>query len=277
MNRSFHPTMPHFAAWLWLYHIDHYWTEPIPTMQPTQPDALPLYYTSLCGFLGLTDHLIAANSRDVNPNGGSHPTPLHAASLKGHVQVASLLLENGADTNARDNLSRVPLHRLSQSGQLVMKGSLLEIPWLLVDSGADVNVADAVSQYRQSSRPALQFFTPCRLQEPSPLRLLRQLPLYPNSTHSRRSHPSNMVTAWERTQRRKVCTIPCAPRLLGLTHDLLHHLMHRHLQHLKEDLLVTQAWPGTRGTGSWNGLGNTEGNGPGIADQIQREQLCSVL
>jgi hypothetical protein len=28
---------------------------------------------------------------------GSHTTPLHAASVKGHLEVASLLLENGAD------------------------------------------------------------------------------------------------------------------------------------------------------------------------------------
>ena len=71
---------------------------------------------------------------------------------------------------------------------------------------------------------------------------------------------------WERTQRRKVYTILCAPRLLGLAHNLLQHLKHRHLQHLTEDLLVTQAWPGMRETGLWNGPGNTEGNRPGIAD-----------
>ena len=160
MKRSFDPTKPHFAAWVWLYDIDRYWTERMPTMQPTHPEAAPLYYTSLCGFVGLTEHLIAANSRDANGMGGFHATPLHAASVKGHVEVASLLLENGADTNTRDNVSRVPLHRVSQSGQLVMKESLLEIARLLVNSEADVNVADAVSQYRQSSRPALQFFTP---------------------------------------------------------------------------------------------------------------------
>jgi hypothetical protein len=51
----------------------------------------------LCGFVGLTEHLIAAHSLDVNSMGGSHMTELHAASVKGDFQVALLLLGNGAD------------------------------------------------------------------------------------------------------------------------------------------------------------------------------------
>jgi ankyrin repeat protein len=142
MKRLFDPAKPHFAAWVWLYDIDRYWTERMPTMHPTQPEAVPLYYASLCGFVGLAEHLIAAHSRDVNSKGGCHTTPLHAASVKGHLQVASLLLRNGADPDSRDHLGRVPLHRVSQGGQLVMAKSSLEIARLLVNSGADVNVTD---------------------------------------------------------------------------------------------------------------------------------------
>ena len=94
----------------------------------------------LCGFVGLAEHLIAAHSLDVNSMGGSHMTKLHATSVKGDSQVASLLLENGADPNSHDNLGRVPLHRISQGGWLVMEKSSLEIVCLLVDFGADVNV-----------------------------------------------------------------------------------------------------------------------------------------
>jgi ankyrin repeat protein len=140
MKRLFDPAKPHFAAWVWLYDIDRYWTERMPTMHPTQPEAVPLYYASLCGFVGLAEHLIAAHSRDVNSRGGSHTTALHAASVKGHLQVASLLLRNGADPDSRDHLGRVPLHRVSQGG--LMAKSSLEIARLLVNSGADVNVTD---------------------------------------------------------------------------------------------------------------------------------------
>src|SRR5580658_537878 len=87
MRRFFDRGQPHFAAWVWLYDIDCYWTERMPTMHPTKPEAVPLYYASLCGFVGLTEHLIASHSPDVNSKGGSHTTALHAASVKGHSEV----------------------------------------------------------------------------------------------------------------------------------------------------------------------------------------------
>ena len=90
---------------------------------------------------GAPDH---AHSPDVNSRGGSHTTPLHAASVKGHSQVASILLKGGADPNSCDNLRRVPLHRVSQGGQLVAQ-SPLEIARLLVISGAEVNAIDSGS------------------------------------------------------------------------------------------------------------------------------------
>jgi hypothetical protein len=43
MKRLFNPAKPHLAAWVWLYDIDRYWTERMPTMHPTQPEAVPLY------------------------------------------------------------------------------------------------------------------------------------------------------------------------------------------------------------------------------------------
>jgi ankyrin repeat protein len=142
MERLFNPAMPQFTAWVWLHDIDHHWIQSMSTIHPTQPEAIPLYYASLCGFRALTEHLIAAHSPDVNSRGGSHTTALHAASVKGHLQVASLLLRNGADPDSRDDLDRVPLHKVSQGGQLVMAKSSLEIARLLVNSGADVNVTD---------------------------------------------------------------------------------------------------------------------------------------
>src|SRR6266849_1173634 len=142
MERLFDPERFHIAAWVWLYDIDRYWVEPMSTAHPTQPEAGPIYYASLCGFVGLAEHLIASHPQDVNSKGGSDTTPLHAASVKGHIKVASVLLRNGVDPNSRDDLGRVPLHRVSQGGQLVMEKSSLEIARLLVNFGADVNVTD---------------------------------------------------------------------------------------------------------------------------------------
>jgi ankyrin repeat protein len=142
MERLFDAAKPHFASWVWLHDIDRHWIEPMSTIHPTQPEAVPLYYAALTGFHGLVEHLIAVDSRDVNRRGGSHTTPLHAASVKGHINVASLLLKNGADPDSRDHLGRAPLHRVSQGGQLVMAESSLEIARLLVNSGANVSAAD---------------------------------------------------------------------------------------------------------------------------------------
>ena len=92
MERLFDPAKSHFAAWVWLYNIDRYWIEPMSEIHPTRPEAVPLYYAALCGFSGLVERLIGIDSREVNSRGGSHTTPLHAASVKGHLFVASVLL-----------------------------------------------------------------------------------------------------------------------------------------------------------------------------------------
>jgi Ankyrin repeats (3 copies)/Ankyrin repeat len=142
MVRLFDRAKPHFVAWVWLHDVDRYWIEPMSTTHPTPPEAVPLYYASLCGFRGLVEHLIASHSPDVNSRGGSHTTPLHAASTNGHLEVASLLLRSGADPNSRDHRGRTPLHRISQGGQFVMVESSLEIARLLLNSGADVSIVD---------------------------------------------------------------------------------------------------------------------------------------
>ena len=142
MERLFDPIKPHFAAWVWLYDIDRHWVDPMSGVHPTQPEAAPLYYAALCGFVGLVEHLLVSHSSDINCRGGSHTTPLHAATVKGHVQVISLLLRSGADPNSRDNLGRVPLHKVTDGGHFVMEQTSLEITRLLFDSGANVNVTD---------------------------------------------------------------------------------------------------------------------------------------
>ena len=137
MERLFNPEKSHFAAWVWLYDIDRHWIESMSTIHPTRPEAAPLYYAALCGFCDLVEHLISAHSQDVDGKGGSHMSPLHAASVKGHLDVASLLLKNGADPNSRDHLGRAPLHRVSEGGPFVLVEMYSELRgswWILAQT-----------------------------------------------------------------------------------------------------------------------------------------------
>jgi ankyrin repeat protein len=63
-------------------------------------------------------------------------TPLHLAAFFGHPDIARLLVEHGADTQAvaRNPMRVMPLHSAAATRQL-------EIAELLVDGGADVNAS----------------------------------------------------------------------------------------------------------------------------------------
>ena len=62
-------------------------------------------------------------------------TPLHAASYNGHIEIARLLLQNGAEVNVRNNYGWTPLHFAAFQGHV-------DILHLLVENGADLEAED---------------------------------------------------------------------------------------------------------------------------------------
>ncbi len=121
------------------------------------------------GDVSAARELLHAEFQLARATDGSGRTPLHYAASRGHVEVAGLLLDAGADINATEEDGETPLHFAawrSEAGTgvlLIDSGADLEIRnnWgrtpllivaretgnvefaeLLIDSGAEVNVRD---------------------------------------------------------------------------------------------------------------------------------------
>jgi ankyrin repeat protein len=93
--------------------------------------------------IGMKDRVLEPLRRDPRAaNAYSHDgwTPLHLAAFFGHREVAELLLDHGADVNARSQSERfaranTPLHAAAANRQVA-------VAELLVARGADVNARD---------------------------------------------------------------------------------------------------------------------------------------
>jgi cytohesin len=71
----------------------------------------------------------------------SHLTPLHLASLYGRLDIARVLLDNGATANPEDKFGRTPLH-LVVDGKYHFERDRLRFAQLLLEHGADTNAQD---------------------------------------------------------------------------------------------------------------------------------------
>ena len=76
--------------------------------------------------------LLLEHGADVNARSPSHETALHVAARRGHKEVVELLLEHGADVNARSPLHQTALH-------VAARQEHKEVVELLLEHGADVN------------------------------------------------------------------------------------------------------------------------------------------
>ena len=132
MEDLFDPNKPYFEAWVKLHDMDHrngiY-------MPDSEFRARPLYYAASCGFLELVEHLTLKNPQYASATAGEWGTPLHSASLEGHLQVVRYLLRHGVNVNSRNSADDTPLLLASWKGHLAVVQCLLE-------HGADMNLLD---------------------------------------------------------------------------------------------------------------------------------------
>ena len=105
METLFDLDQPHFS-WVRIYDMDK------SNSGPHKNPAKPLYYAALWGFDNLVEHLVNRYPGQVNALGGQHDYPLVAALHQGYIQVADLLLRNGANVNGQGTDGQAPLHQL---------------------------------------------------------------------------------------------------------------------------------------------------------------------
>ena len=130
----FDPNNPYFEAWVALYDIDLYGFSSDPP--DPEPGARPLYYAALGGFREQVEHLNLNYPQCARTPAGKAGTALHAASLKGHLQVVQYLLRLSVDVNAQNTANDTPVLLASMEGHR-------EVVQCLLDHGADLELRDA--------------------------------------------------------------------------------------------------------------------------------------
>ncbi len=96
--------------------------------------AAPLHNAAYLGSLDVVDLLLKKGAASLNEGNFRGQTPLHFACERGHFEVATRLLDAGADIEARDLIGRTPLMTTALSGNM-------EIAKELIKRGADINAA----------------------------------------------------------------------------------------------------------------------------------------
>lgn len=92
----------------------------------------PLHWASHRGYTNMATLLINRGA-DIEAKGEVGRTPLHLAARGGRIAVVKLLLNAGADTEAKDNLCWTPLHLAARKGHA-------DVVKLLLDAGASLEV-----------------------------------------------------------------------------------------------------------------------------------------
>ena len=136
MKRLFDPCKSHLSVWDWIYDSDDRRLRFGRSESRGKAIGTPLHYAASSGIHDIATFLIVEHSQDVNARGFSMgETPLHVAMRLGHVEVARVLLEHGADREPRDNNDWSPLERASYGGRV-------ELVQVLLKYGADANARD---------------------------------------------------------------------------------------------------------------------------------------
>jgi ankyrin repeat protein len=76
----------------------------------------PIYYAALLNRMSTMQILIEAEYADLDFPDSYENTPLHIAAAKGHTEIASLLVEVGANSRLKNSFGDTPLHNACKMG-----------------------------------------------------------------------------------------------------------------------------------------------------------------
>lgn len=106
------------------------------------PDAINQYANDGFTALGLACYFgqfevaryLVLKGADVNlpSNNGFHVYPIHSAAAGNYTEIASMLIENNANVNVKQQAGATPLHSAAQNGNL-------ELLIMLLEHGAETN------------------------------------------------------------------------------------------------------------------------------------------
>jgi hypothetical protein len=115
---------PAYLNWLRLHDPDDPW-EKTDLEKSADSILVPLYYAALLGLSTVTK-LLLDQGADVNARGGRYSNALQAASAEGHEQVVKMLLNAGANVNAQGGFCGNALQAALVGGHQQVVKTLLE-------------------------------------------------------------------------------------------------------------------------------------------------------
>ena len=136
LETLFDRNKPHFATWVNKSGMDREIYGPSDQQQVLNP----VYYSAVCGLYSFVEYIAIKSPHYINTVGGTFHFPLLAALARGHIRVAELLFEHGADVDVRGAEGKTIL--LMALSWLEDHHNLLNTVEFLITHGADVNAQD---------------------------------------------------------------------------------------------------------------------------------------